>query len=178
MRGTFADGDSLLRGVQQIKGLLGGFFITNHDLGTRPGLSRVPSRLIVGGGRMNTKLLMVLAAGGVLLTVSDPMLAHHAGSVYDREHAVTVTGTVTEYLFTNPHVQIHFEVKDDDGNVVKWVAESASPQRLYKFGWNAKTLKVGDKVTVTGAPAKDGRKFLSIVKLVGGNAPSLTQGAE
>ena len=127
---------------------------------------------------MNTKLLMVLAAGGVLHTVSDPMLAHHAGSVYDREHALTLTGTVTGYMFSNPHVQIHFEAKDENGNVEKWVAESGAPQRLFRFGWNAKTLKPGDKITVTGAPAKDGRKFMSIVKLAGGNAPSLTEGAE
>jgi Family of unknown function (DUF6152) len=88
-----------------------------------------------------------------------------------------LTGTVTEYMFTNPHVQIHIDVKDENGNVQKWIAETASPQRLFTFGWNAKTLKAGDKVSVTGAPLKDGQKIVTVIKVVGGNAPVLTQGA-
>jgi hypothetical protein len=126
---------------------------------------------------MKSKLFAVLAAGVVLLMVSAPLFAHHGGAQYDTKHAVTVTGMVTEYLFTNPHVQIHFDVKDETGNVEKWVAETASPQRLFSIGWNAKTLKAGDKITVTGAQLKDGQKIVSIIKLVGGNAPVLTQGA-
>ena len=126
---------------------------------------------------MKSKLLAVLAAGVVLLLVSGPLFAHHGGAQYDTKHAVTVTGMVTEFLFTNPHVQIHFEVKDETGNVEKWVAETASPQRLFSIGWNAKTLKAGDKITVTGAQLKDGQKIVSIIKLVEGNAPVLTQGA-
>ena len=126
---------------------------------------------------MRSKLFAVLAAGVVLLMVSVPMFAHHGGTQYDTKHPVTITGTVTEYLFTNPHVQIHFDVISENGSVEKWVAETASPQRLFGFGWNAKTLKSGDKITVTGAPLKDGNKIVTIIKLVGGNAPVLTQGA-
>ena len=127
---------------------------------------------------MKRKLFAVLASGVVLLLVARPVLAHHAGILYDKEHPITVTGTVTEFMFTNPHAQIHFEVKDESGAVTKWVAETAGPQRLLRLGWNAKTLKAGDQITVTGAQFKDGRKVLSIGKLVGGNAPVLTQGAE
>ena len=126
---------------------------------------------------MRSKLFAVLAAGVVLLMVSVPMFAHHGGTQYDTKHPVTMTGTVTEYMFTNPHVQIHFDVIVENGSVEKWVAETASPQRLFGFGWNAKTLKSGDKITVTGAPLKDGNKIVTIIKLVGGNAPVLTQGA-
>ena len=126
---------------------------------------------------MKSKLFAVLVAGVVLLMVSGPMFAHHGGAQYDTKHAVTVTGNVTEYMFTNPHVQIHFDVKDDSGKVEKWIAETASPQRLFSFGWNAKTLKAGDKITVTGAQLKDGQKIVSVIKVVGGNAPTLTTGA-
>jgi Family of unknown function (DUF6152) len=127
---------------------------------------------------MKPKLFAVLAAVVILLMVSGPMFAHHGGVQYDKEHAVTVTGTVTEFLFTNPHVQIHFDVKDENGNVDKWIAETGSPQRLFRFGWNAKTLKPGDKITVTGAAFKNGAKVMSLIKLVGGNAPTLTVGAD
>jgi Family of unknown function (DUF6152) len=126
---------------------------------------------------MKNKLMAVLTALMALLMVSVPVLAHHGGAQYDAKNPVTVTGTVTEYMFTNPHVQIHFDVKNESGNVDKWVAETASPQRLFTFGWNAKTLKAGDKITVTGAQLKDGQKIMSIIKLTGGNAPVLTQGA-
>ncbi len=126
---------------------------------------------------MKSKLIAVSAAAVIVLAVSGPMLAHHGGAQYDAAHAVTVSGTVTEFRFTNPHVQIHFDAKDENGNVEKWIAETASPQRLFGFGWNAKTLKVGDKITVTGAQLKDGQKIMSIIKLTGGNAPVLTKGA-
>jgi hypothetical protein len=126
---------------------------------------------------MKRNLFPVLFAGVVLLLVSRPMFAHHGGAQYDTKHPVTITGTVTEYIFTNPHVQIHFDVKDETGNTEKWIAETASPQRLFGFGWNAKTLKAGDKVTVTGAQLKDGQKIVTVIKVVGGNAPVLTQGA-
>lgn len=124
------------------------------------------------------KKFAALAAGVVLLSFSGPLFAHHGGAQYDKEHAVTVNGTVTEYMFTNPHVQIHFDVKNDDGTVDKWIAETGSPQRLFRFGWNANTLKPGDKITVTGAAFKDGRKVMSLIKLTGGGAPTLTVGAE
>jgi len=130
-----------------------------------------------GGGKMKSKLLAILSAGVVLLMVSGPVLAHHGGAQYDTKHPVTMTGVVTEYLFTNPHVQIHFDFTNENGEVEKWVAETASPQRLFGFGWNAKTLKAGDKITVTGAQLKDGHKIVTIIKLVGGNAPVLTEGS-
>jgi len=126
---------------------------------------------------MKSKLIAVFAACVALLTISGALFAHHGGAQYDAKNPVTVTGTVTEFRFTNPHVQIHFDVTDETGKVDKWVAETASPQRLFTFGWNAKTLKPGDKITVTGAQLKDGQKIMSIIKLTGGNAPVLTQGA-
>ncbi len=127
---------------------------------------------------MKKNLSVVLAWGVSLLVVSGPAFAHHAGSTYDSEHQVTVTGTVTEFLFVNPHAQVRFEVKDDKGEVTQWTAESAPPQRLYRAGWTRNSLKPGDLITVTGAPAKDGRKFMSVRKLVAPSGQVLGQGAE
>ena len=110
--------------------------------------------------------------------VSSSLLAHHSASIYDRDHIVTLTGTVTEFAFANPHVQIYFDVTDGKGNTETWIAESGPPNRLYRAGWTSKTLKPGDKITVTGSPLKDGRKLLSIKKLEGATVPTLGVGAE
>jgi len=127
---------------------------------------------------MKNKLLAVLAVAVSLLVVSGPLFAHHSVTNYDREHPVTLTGTVTEFRFVNPHVLVIFEVKEEGGTVVTWAAGSAPPQRLYRAGWNTKTLKPGDQITITGAPHKEGKKEMSVIKLVGPTGQELTQGAE
>jgi len=113
-----------------------------------------------------------------LLVVSVPLFAHHSTASYDMQHLVTFTATVTGFEFTNPHVLIHFEVRDESGNVEKWTALTAPPQRLYRAGWNTKILKVGDQITITGAPHKDGRKEMGLGKLVAPNGQTLGLGAE
>ena len=113
--------------------------------------------------------LTLSAATAVLaiLAVSVPLPAHHADNMYDREHPITLRGTVTEYEFINPHPHVYLDVKDSNGKVEKWIAESGSaPSRMYNMGWKANALKRGDVVTVTGSPAKDGRKILRIQKMV------------
>ena len=66
------------------------------------------------------------AAAVVLLAVSGPLFGHHNSAArYDKEHPVTLTGTVTEFKMVNPHARLSFDVKDENGNIVKWPAESA-----------------------------------------------------
>jgi len=123
------------------------------------------------------RLVPVVGAIGFLMS-SSLLLAHHSAAVYDRDHIVTLTGTVTEFLFVNPHVEIRFEVTDGKGNTEQWIAESGPPNRLYRAGWTANSLKPGNRITVTGAPLKGGRKLLSIKKLEGTGVPTLGLGAE
>jgi hypothetical protein len=106
------------------------------------------------------------------------MEAHHSGSIYDRDNHVTLRGVVTEFVFASPHVRIHFEAKDKGGNVEKWIALSAPPQRLYRSGWTVKSLKAGDEITVTGAPMKDGTHVINIRRLVGPTGQVLNEGAD
>ena len=127
---------------------------------------------------MRTEPTTIWIVGLGLLLLATPMLAHHSAAMWDRQHHVTLKGTVTEVTFSNPHVQIHFEAKDDKGNPEQWLAESAPPQRLYRVGWNSKTLKLGDQITITGAPSKDGRKIVNIRELVGPRGQTLYEGAD
>lgn len=124
---------------------------------------------------MKTKLFAVVVG---LLLFSGMLWAHHAGSIYDRDNPVTLKGTVTAFQFTNPHVQVVFETTNAQGARETWKAGSAPPQRLYRAGWNTKTLQAGDEITITCAPAKDGSKVCSVVNLIGPGGKNLTQGAE
>ena len=111
--------------------------------------------------------LGVLAAAACLFMVATPVFAHHSPSLYDKEHPITLTGIVTEFRFISPHAQIHFEVKDENGNVVKWIAHTSPPSKMYRRGWTRNTLKPGDAITVTGGPDTEGRKNMRILKLLG-----------
>ncbi len=128
--------------------------------------------------KVKNKLLAVLAATIGVWILSGSLYAHHSDTVYDGKHPITLQGTVTKFAFVNPHVQIHFKLKDEQGNVEQWIVQSAPPQRLYRAGWNAKTLKPGDEITVTGVPAKDGSKVMNNRKLVGPNGKVLLEGAD
>jgi hypothetical protein len=112
----------------------------------------------------NTLLLMVLGVG--LILASRAVFAHHAGTAYDAEHPITLSGTVTGFELVSPHTQIHFDVRDEKGHVTSWVALSGPPQRMYRSGWKSDTVKAGDQITVTGPPSKDGSKYLGVKKII------------
>jgi len=112
----------------------------------------------------NVKLngLSAVALGLFLAFACAPIFAHHSMSAYDSSRSVTLKAIITNFAWTNPHVQIQFEVRDDNGNVVPWMAECPSPGRLSNRGWNENTLKAGDQVTIVGNPAKDGAKEMRL----------------
>ena len=123
---------------------------------------------------MNNRFFAGLGVGAVLLAVSSPLFGHHNSAArYDEKHPVTVTGTVTEFQMVNPHIRLGFEVKEEGGGVAKWAAEGGSPSGLYRRGWRTDDVKVGDRVTVTGAPAVDGSKVMEIKMIVTGSGKEL-----
>jgi hypothetical protein len=91
-----------------------------------------------------------------LMAVCGPTSAHHGNSAYDEEHQIDVSGTVTEFVWSNPHCQVYLDVKDKQGNVVNWSIETQSPGILRRNTWSKTTLKPGDQITITLAPAKNG----------------------
>ena len=84
--------------------------------------------------------------------------AHHAfAAEYDENKRVTVSGTVTKFEWTNPHVWLHIEGRDESGKVTSWSFEMGSPNGLARRGWTRTAVKEGDQVLVEGYCAKDGR---------------------
>jgi len=96
-----------------------------------------------------------LAALGCLI-LSAPLAAHHGNAAFENAKTVTVKATVTEWIWSNPHCFLRFDVKDDGGNVVSWVAETSNPPDMIARGWSRRSFKGGEAVTVTMIVAKNG----------------------
>jgi hypothetical protein len=85
-------------------------------------------------------------------------LAHHSPIVFDHSRKVSITGTVTEFKWGNPHSWIHLDVKDEQGAVGNWSVEMNPANNLAREGWRASTLKPGDAITVTVYPLRNNEK--------------------
>jgi len=112
----------------------------------------------------NNRAIAIVAVMCVLF-VAVPSFAHHSGSAFDQEHAVTLKGTVASFEWSNPHVFIGLEVKDDKGEVEQWRVEANSPNMLTRVGWKKDMIKEGDQLAVTGFLAKNGRKIMRLHSL-------------
>lgn len=106
---------------------------------------------------MRNKLAAMSVLGVVLLAASLPLFAHHGNASYDTEKSVTVKGTVTEYIWANPHVFVKVDAKDDTGNTVHWVIEAQNLVQQSTLGWTNSTFKPGDQVVIDVTPSKNGR---------------------
>jgi len=91
-----------------------------------------------------------------LLAISLPLFAHHGNAAYDADKIITVKGTVTDYVWSNPHVFVKLDGKDDSGNVVHWIVEGQNPVSMTQIGWTKNTFKPGDVVEIDAMPAKNG----------------------
>ena len=113
------------------------------------------------------KLAFFLATLFCFVFHSAPLLAHHGEANYDTEKTVSVKGTVTDFEFVNPHVQITLEAKNDKGEIEKWTGEARSPAMLARYGgWDRNTIKVGDVITLYGHRTKNGTNFMRLQKIV------------
>lgn len=124
---------------------------------------------------MRGKVVAIFSVAAGILLFSVGSSAHHGASVvYDLNQKVTMTGTVTDYQFVNPHVLIFFEVTAEDGTAVVWSAGLTSPNRLARSdGWNREMLKPGDQVSILGSPARGGAASLWVQQVFLDGTPLL-----
>ena len=121
----------------------------------------------------NTLPTIFLVAVG-LLAVSVPLSAHHGNAAFEAGSNVTVKGTVTEWYWANPHCFLKFDVKDDKGSVVHWVAETSNPADMVNRGWAKQSLKPGEEVTVTMQVVKGGNPIGRVQQIVLANGRILS----
>ena len=96
--------------------------------------------------------------------LADAAIAHHSPVMFDQTRQVTLTGTVIEFQWTNPHSYIQLAVKNDQGHDEEWSLEMAAPTYLYNLVWRPSTLKAGDTVTITIAPLRKGGRGGLVLK--------------
>ena len=130
---------------------------------------------------MSKPLPLLVALAGLSLAATE-LSAHHGQAAYDREKTVTVTGTVTQFQFVNPHVLIHILVPQD-GLTVEWSGELTSPNRLARMQlgdekWHKAVLQPGDQITLTGNPARNGAPALFLTKVVDAAGTALIGGGQ
>lgn len=115
---------------------------------------------------MKGKFLVISVLGIGVSIFSAPLLAHHGNVAYDTDKKITVKGTVTQWAWSNPHCMLQFDVTDDSGQAVHWIAETENPSTMSRNGWTEKTFKPGDPVTVTAIPLKNGKPVGRIIDVV------------
>jgi len=114
--------------------------------------------------KFSTRILFSSVA--LALFIPAAAVAHHGAAIYDESKAVQVKGTVTEWLWANPHCLLEFDVKDDKGAKVHWTAEVSNPPDMIARGWTRKMFKVGDEVNLWMIVAKNGEPVGRIVRAV------------
>jgi hypothetical protein len=126
---------------------------------------------------MRSKLIagLVLAIGNA--TVAIPLLAHHGTAAFENGTKVTLNkAVVTEWVWSNPHCLLQFDVKGDDGKVVHWVGETQNPVSMTDRGWSKSAIKAGDEVTIVMLPVKNGMPLGRVVSVAFPNGKTLISG--
>jgi len=127
---------------------------------------------------MKCKLVRSSGLALGLLIIRLPAFAHHGGSEYDTQNLLTLKGTVTEFLWENPHCQVFLDVKKSGSDKpVNWGIETLAPAVLKRAGWTPRTLHPGDQVTITIAPSKKGTPIGMIRKVILPDGKELTGGS-
>jgi Family of unknown function (DUF6152) len=119
---------------------------------------------------MRFKSIALAAAAAALLSI--PAWAHHSHTNYNTDQFITLSGTITEVAWTNPHVWIYMEVANAQGRPQMWALEGGSPTSLMRGGWQRDSMKARDKVSVRCHRLRDGSDgcLLGFVTNINGTA--------
>jgi hypothetical protein len=115
---------------------------------------------------MKRCLAIAVIAATLTMTSGRRVTAHHSHAMFDMTIESSITGTVTNFSYRNPHVYLYLDVKGADGAMEKWAVEMSNIENMRSRGIVASTFRAGDLVTVKLNPLKNGRP--------GGNYTSVT----
>ena len=116
---------------------------------------------------MNLPKFTGLAVAAITLLICASAFAHHGrGLLYDIKQETTMKGTVTEFVWTNPHVTIGIDGVDGKGTRRQWLIEASATSILAERGWTRRSLKAGDSVTISFHPGFRGSLTGDLIKIV------------
>ena len=102
------------------------------------------------------RYIKTIVATAVMVLPTWTTMAHHSNSSYQVDEIISLTGTVKEWQWVNPHTWLIMTVEDENGNEVEWAVEGRAPGVLRRAGWSATVLEAGEQVQVYASPQKDG----------------------
>lgn len=111
---------------------------------------------------MKRRPVTFCAGAAALLLASVPAFAHHGDAGRYEDAITTLSGTVVILQLINPHARIVLDVKAQDGQVRRWQAEVSSATGLARIGWTKDTLKVRDRITLSGRVVKSGAAYINL----------------
>ena len=113
---------------------------------------------------MRSRMIILAGIAGVLLLSSSALAHHGAASLYDVNKETTLKVAITEFIWTNPHVEVG--IASVENKSARWLLELGSPPNIANRGWTSKSLKAGDVVTVTFNPGLRGMRIGRLLKVV------------
>jgi hypothetical protein len=123
---------------------------------------------------MNCRTFCIALTGAALL-ISASVLAHHGRAlIFDSTKETTLKGTVKEFLWSNPHVQVGIDAVDAKGTHRVWFLEMSSTSIMTTKGWSRTSLKVGETVTVVFHPGLRGALTGDLLKVILADGKQLT----
>jgi len=125
---------------------------------------------------MTLSVPRALVAAAIAVLTSTTLAAHHGNASFDTSKQVTLKGTVTEWIWANPHCFLKIDAMDDSGSVRTWALETQNPTAMTQRGWSRKAFNIGDQVTVALEAVKNGAPIGRIVTITLPNGSTLSAG--
>lgn len=115
---------------------------------------------------MHRSAIRLAAVMALLGMTSGAATAHHSGAMFDAGQTVSLSGTVRQFQWVNPHCFIQLVTRDAQGREQEWSLEMSAPVHLMRLGWTRSSLAPGERITVQLHPLRNGDR--------GGNVVSVT----
>ncbi len=101
------------------------------------------------------KAILWIVGVVLLIATAAPMIAHHAsGPFYDPEQRVEARGTVTRFVFRNPHSFLYVDQPSDNGETIHWEIEMGAAVSMSRRGWTPDTIQAGNEIKAVGQPSR------------------------
>lgn len=126
---------------------------------------------------MFSRAWMAAAVAASFAGLASGASAHHSRAMFDLAHPRTITGTVRQFQFTNPHCYVQIVVSDAGGTEEEWSVEMGAPTHLVGRGWGPRTFRPGDRVTLVISPLRNGSHGGELVSATTADGKPLGKGA-